>query len=531
MVQPVEIEEPVVGAASYVPEPFQGLPDVFEFEEPNRRGWRLRHRASRTTRKDAPEQAPLPSIPEAPPAVQDPPAVKRSIPTPPAEPPVTAPTPPAPESFARQLPALESFAFDSPSDGLVEPCDVVIAEPPRAVQPASLIKLPPLPVPVEPDLEPAQVVVAPEPEPVVAMPEPEPEIVFAAPEPEPVAVMPEPEPEPEIVLAAPEPEPVAVMPEPEPEPEIVLAPPEPEPVAVMPEPEPEPVVEMPEPVPPVTIVEPAPPVVVAPAPAVQAPRPAPSPKAPAASSRFPRFPARPADTQSAPARQALAVPILPPPGLVTYVPDPFEPTQQDGSRGPVTVDGVLRLGHAVVLPQQRRSGARAAVVLLLVAFLGAGFFAWRQLRHDGASAAATTPTVAYRSKLGHFAARFPSMPTEFTSRDRIGKNRLTIRAAGDSTARVVVESIDVAPSLPKAEVGRAGRDLIRGLADQSSLTLKSQRRTTFRGHSAQVAQFWAMDGTPITVLATAYSGRQLFVIMGPTGEGFAALEKSFVALR
>lgn len=457
MVQPME--ETVVGAPTYVPEPFQGLPEVFDVEEPNGRSWRLRHRSTRSARKGEPEADEIAPITAAPPVAQDPPAS-----------PATAAVLVAPEQRAAP-----------PEPAPVPPPD--LSAPRVVVQPASVIKLPQIPA-APPVVE-------------VAPPPPPPVVEVAPPPPPPVVEVAPPPPPPVVEVATP---PLA----PSPVPFVEVPPAGPPPIAsVRPTP-------APSPKPP--LVRPA----------------APTPPVEPAAIRFPRAFER---TQPpAAAAQPVLAPIPAPDGLATYEPDPYQPNQAGGAPAPTTVDGVLMLGFGVVLPQQRRSNGRVVLVVLLVALLGAGLFAWRQLRGGDAAGNAAGP-VAYRSKLAHFAAQFPNAPAELTVRRRLAGHTMTLRVASDQTAKVAVGAVEISPAIPKPKFPEFARGASQGFANGGSLTLRSQHRLTFRGHVALSAQYWAADGTPVSMLAILYSGQRFFLLIGETGETFDAFEKSFVMLR
>jgi hypothetical protein len=318
----------------------------------------------------------------------------------------------------------------------------------------------------------------------------------------PVVVVPEPAP---VPVALP---PVVLVPEPAPVP-VALPP-----VVLVPEPAPVPV-----PLPPVVLVpEPAPVPAPAPPPAAQsvplpAPLPAQLPRSRRARSAAPKPPAHVASPRS-------VVRVADDPGLPSYVPEPFDPRDVANLAARVTAP------TGIIYPaKRRRFGVLEA--LLLAAVLVTGFFTWRQLGKDSTTHSAAKTTVLYSSHAAHFAARFPNAPIELAEHKKLGSRSLTLHGAGDQSSKLLIESLDIWPGVPKSQIRAGLKAFGQIMARESSLTLKSQRPATFRGHPAQVGQFWTMDGTPFTVVVVFYSGRRCYLLGGPTGATFDALKKSF----
>jgi hypothetical protein len=219
-------------------------------------------------------------------------------------------------------------------------------------------------------------------------------------------------------------------------------------------------------------------------------------------------------------------PALPPPGppepaMDDYQPEPYDP-RTAGAVLPAA--DILQLYGTVL----RKRGKRGGFVTLLVLFailLATSYYAWRQVENNRHHA----PTdVAYTSAAGHFAARFPSTPTEATAIQRHGKVRMRVQTVADSVDHVAVGSARLSAGIPAKQTTAVLVGLSKGLGSAGVLTLARQQHTTFRGHPALEGELWAVDGSPFTFLATLYSDRQIYVLLAPAGASYAQLKASFI---
>jgi hypothetical protein len=579
MVAPTEDTER--SPATYVPPPFEGLPEVFQPGEHTTRSWRplrpskspRRQRGAEPSteaksdaakaKSDAAKAKSHPAKAKAHPAkVKSEPAAQAM----PHREPVTAPTPvlrlavPEEAEILRPRDA-EHVVVPGPVVEEVAVRDPVIEElnlPELAVEEVAV----PEPV-VEQVVEELAV-----PEPVVeelAVPEPVVEQV-AVPEPaaEQVVV-----PEPAVAIEAPPPPPrptltpravvqlpllVDLLPEPAPIPqleppaEVIVE----RPADLVVEPPAEVIVERPADVvvaPPANmVVEPPADVVVEPpavraaaAPAIETVVPPPAPpiaQQPASGAAqpgrrlfarrlrpapsMPTAAAKPAPLANRPAPLAPFVPP-PPAGVITYVPADYE-GGVDTEFQRVNLSAIA--GHYGMVYPAKRTGRGVWVALVMVAVLAVGFIGWR-VKFAGSDAGSAG--VAYTSAAGHFSARFPAQPTETADHQRYGRIRVVYRFAGIPSDAFGVMEMDLSRRLPKPSK-KLLNDVLTQLTGSGELTLLSRTDTTVVGHPAKQAEYYAQSGRLITVLDLAFSKRRFYVLVAQSGDAFDGLKESFVAL-
>lgn len=200
-------------------------------------------------------------------------------------------------------------------------------------------------------------------------------------------------------------------------------------------------------------------------------------------------------------------------GPVTYVPEEYaaEPTA-----APVTS---LPGQFGTVLPTQRTGKAVWITLTLIVASVVA-FVGWR-VQHGGGS---SSSGVTYTSTAGHFAAHFPSQPTEAVRTIRRGALRATFHDVAVQGEAVVTEG-DLRGPLPAhpAQV----RDILVRQITTGDLALTSLRTVEVHGVPARQGNLVEPTGDVLAVLVIAPSPRRYYLLAAPLGAPFQALKDSF----
>jgi hypothetical protein len=237
---------------------------------------------------------------------------------------------------------------------------------------------------------------------------------------------------------------------------------------------------------------------------------------------MPTAAAKPAPLANRPAPLAPFVPP-PPAGVITYVPADYE-GGVDTEFQRVNLSAIA--GHYGMVYPAKRTGRGVWVALVMVAVLAVGFIGWR-VKFAGSDAGSAG--VAYTSAAGHFSARFPAQPTETADHQRYGRIRVVYRFAGIPSDAFGVMEMDLSRRLPKPSK-KLLNDVLTQLTGSGELTLLSRTDTTVVGHPAKQAEYYAQSGRLITVLDLAFSKRRFYVLVAQSGDAFDGLKESFVAL-
>jgi hypothetical protein len=178
--------------------------------------------------------------------------------------------------------------------------------------------------------------------------------------------------------------------------------------------------------------------------------------------------------------------------------------------------------------RQRPVGLIVAAVVVVLALAVGGFFLLRSSdsKSHSDTAASTTGWTSYTSPTGHFRAKFPDAPVPRTVPSSYGPLQMEMVVAADSAAHVVVESANVTPSLPSAELTSALPGVLRGVTTSGTVSLDKTSTTTFQSRPAARGEFSAKDGTKLTGLAIGWSGARIYLLLAPADK-FDALLGTF----
>jgi hypothetical protein len=94
-----------------------------------------------------------------------------------------------------------------------------------------------------------------------------------------------------------------------------------------------------------------------------------------------------------------------------------------------------------------------------------------------------------------------------------------IRQPGaDAASRplIIIERGDVVPAVPAVDFARTVRAAIFGFAGGSGFNLKSNKQSTFQGHTAWLGTFEASDGITHQAIAFMETGSRIYVITAPS---------------
>ena len=145
----------------------------------------------------------------------------------------------------------------------------------------------------------------------------------------------------------------------------------------------------------------------------------------------------------------------------------------------------------------------------------------------------TAPGRVYRLTAAHFAARFSRMPSEESGQGRVDGYTKTIYLARDLDTGAYVETADFTPALPGADAQDI-RDVLAGslheVATRGNWSVRSTVLTRFRGRSAALGEYKTSTGTAMTAVVAIWSQRRIYLLVAPSGQRFADLARSFVAL-
>lgn len=205
-------------------------------------------------------------------------------------------------------------------------------------------------------------------------------------------------------------------------------------------------------------------------------------------------------------------------GPATYVPEEFDPKLAPAR-------SVSSPGHfGLVYPAQRTPRGVWLTVLVLVASVAA-FVGWRA-QHSGASDSSSGLT--YTSSAGHFAAHFPSPPSETSRTERHGRSRLVFHTAAVQGEAVIAE-VSVAGKLPAG--AHRVRDYVVRQITTGGLGLTSVKTVSVHGTPARQGNLVQPTGEVFTVLVVAPSAHRYFVLAAPLGSQFDTLKNSFRILK
>jgi hypothetical protein len=200
---------------------------------------------------------------------------------------------------------------------------------------------------------------------------------------------------------------------------------------------------------------------------------------------------------------------------VSYVPDAFDPKQLPVA--PASLPGQFGL----VYPAQRTGRGVWFSLLLIVASVLA-FIGWRA-QHSGASDSSSGLT--YTSTAGHFAAHFPSQPSETVRVEHHGAWRLTLHIAGVAGQAVVVAG-DLSGPVQAATRPQVLAALNR-VTSTDGVGLTSVKNVRFHGAPAREGNYVAPSGDVFSVLIAMPSPRRYYFVGAPLGPQFDALRQSF----
>lgn len=190
---------------------------------------------------------------------------------------------------------------------------------------------------------------------------------------------------------------------------------------------------------------------------------------------------------------------------------------------------------------KRHRGRWIALVAAVVVVAGVvvGVLATRSpAKHDPTAGASLTPSVAdtattgyvFTSTKGHFRARFPDIPNERTIPEDLGGVKLTADYAAVQNPVAEVASETTSQPVAEDQQSMALAQVVREFAVPSNLTIDSQDTTTFRGISAQSAEFTSPSGIHLSALFFFSSSTRLYIIVAETGATYDELLASFEAL-
>lgn len=138
-------------------------------------------------------------------------------------------------------------------------------------------------------------------------------------------------------------------------------------------------------------------------------------------------------------------------------------------------------------------------------------------------------SFVYTSKAGHFSARFPDRPDERSiKRSDFGVD-VTIYLATSSLTHIQVASERLSEDVPNVRDDTVLRAALTQIVDALGTTFSSQEETTFQGQPALEAAYES-GGTPTTVLISAYSEHEVYLIVAPSGPAYDGVKSSFRAI-
>jgi hypothetical protein len=200
---------------------------------------------------------------------------------------------------------------------------------------------------------------------------------------------------------------------------------------------------------------------------------------------------------------------------ISYVPDAFDPTHLPAAAASLP-------GQFGLVYPAHRTGRGVWFSLLVIVASVIGFIGWRA-QHSGASDSSSG--VTYTSTAGHFAAHFPSQPTETARVERHGAWALTLHIAG-VTGQAVVVAGDVSGPMRVAARHQMFGALDR-VTSMDGIDLTSVKNVHFHGAPARQGNYVTPSGDVFSVLIAMPSARHYFFIGAPLGPQFDAFKASF----
>ncbi len=134
----------------------------------------------------------------------------------------------------------------------------------------------------------------------------------------------------------------------------------------------------------------------------------------------------------------------------------------------------------------------------------------------------------YTSKAGHFSVRFPDRPDDRTVQRSIEGVAVTIYVASSTFSHIGVESERLSLDLPSVTEDSVLSLGLESFATAAGTSLDSQEPTTFQGHPA-CAGTYELGGITYSIVITAFSQHQVYLLHAPSGPSYDGVVSSFVA--